>query len=57
MYAIKFLFMKTIYSESWAVVELNSEEKQVINGGSVLTLAAIFLIGFLIGFGVYEKAN
>lgn len=49
--------MKTNNFESWAVVELNTEETKTINGGSVLTLAAIFLIGFLIGFGVYEKAS
>jgi hypothetical protein len=48
--------MKTIDLNSFDVVELNSEEAIKTYGGSVALIVA-FLIGVLIGYGVYEKMN
>jgi hypothetical protein len=49
--------MKTIELNSYDVVELNSEEALKVTGGEVVTLIVIFLIGVLIGVGIYEKAS
>ncbi len=49
--------MRNIDLNSYDVVELNREEALKVTGGEIIALIALFLIGYLIGEGIYNKTK